>query len=264
VNRAKNSARLYSKLILNTLICGATIAWLPFAPQANAVERAIPALSAPVIDEAGILPSSARAELEAELKSYLPKIQLEVWIINSLQDEPIENLSIRAADQWKLGDSKTDRGAILLIAVQDHKMRIEVGRGLEGDIPDAYAFRIVDQILKPAFRAQNYEGGILNASRTLYRLAGGNLTPDQAQDLPQMTAQQSRGSIPIFLWIKIILVIVFILIRLLSYSMGMGRRRSVWWGGGGGGLSGGGWSSGGGGWSGGGGGFSGGGSSGSW
>src|SRR4051812_38144531 len=97
-----------------------------------AAPRPIPNLSGPVIDEAGILRTEEVQELSEKMQSFLPKMQMQIWIVTNLQDEPIENLSIRAVEKWKLGTAKEDNGLLLLISKEDHRARIEVGQGLEG------------------------------------------------------------------------------------------------------------------------------------
>ncbi len=232
--------------------------------------RAIPSLTSPVIDEAGLLSGADRTALEDELRRYLPTLQLQIWLIDTLGPESIEGLSIRATDIWKLGTAKEDRGALMLVALQDRQMRIEIGQGLEGDIPDALAGRIISQILVPRFRAQDFFGGLQEASRTLFERAGGNLAqlpPGRSFAEPRRNQPRSaKGSFLFFLFALIIIVLSGIGGgrggrggRGSSFATGLllgalsGRDRSSWGGSGGGG-----------GWSGGGGGFSGGGSSGSW
>jgi uncharacterized protein len=227
------------------------------AVSALAELRPIPALSGPVIDEAGILSSSERVSLESELRSYPPEVQLQVWVVKSLQDEPIENLSIRASSTWKLGTAKGDRGAVLLVAIDDRRMRLEVGQGLEGEITDLQASRIIEGVMGPAFRAGDYAGGLREASRHVYTLAGGQIKNFQS------SGRSSSRSKKVSIFPILLFLVLFVLSRLLGFG---GRRgRSRFYGGfGGGGFGGGGFGSSGGGWSGGGGGFSGGGSSGSW
>ncbi|MDB5037632.1 MAG: hypothetical protein JWQ35_1160 [Bacteriovoracaceae bacterium] len=214
-------------------------------------ERKIPELSGPVMDEAGFLSPGERQSLYQLLRSFFPKIQLQIWTIESLDDEPIENLSIRAVDKWKLGTKKEDKGILILVSKKERRMRIEVGQGLEGDIPDALAGRIVDQIMKPAFKAGAYATGFENAAQFIYQKATGGPAPE-LQETPQPSEPK----------INFIFVLIFFgIIGLINF---LSRRRGYYGGGGfyGGGFGGG--SSGGGGWSGGGGGFSGGGASGDW
>ncbi|MBS1983609.1 MAG: TPM domain-containing protein [Bdellovibrionales bacterium] len=225
-------------------------------PLAQAAPRAIPALRDPVLDEAGLLAPSDREALNNELRAYKPRVEMAIWIVQSLQGEPVESLSIRAAETWKLGTAKEDNGLILLVALDDRTVRIEVGQGLEGAIPDALAGRIIDQIIQPSFRRELYASGLMKASRALFGLAGGD-----PANLPKLPEQ--RPSVPLF---GIVLFLFLIVLSFLSRLTGGRRSRSgIYWGGGGFGGGGfGGGSFGGGGWGGGGGGFSGGGSSGKW
>lgn len=223
---------------------------------AHAAPREIPALTGPVIDEVHLLSRQEISALSQELAGYPPALQLQVWIVDSLQDEPIENLSIRAVDAWKLGKKGEDKGVLMLIAVKDHAIRIEVGRGLEGDIPDITAGRLIRDVLTPAFRQEQYAQGIAFVSRQLQRLAHGESLPAERE--------RSRGRR--IGGLEIIVLILFLLLTGAGPFFGFGRRRRFYGGGWGGGSwprGGGSWG-GGGGWSGGGGGFGGGGASGKW
>lgn len=243
---------------MKNLLLGGFLGLVVFASPIRA-EIAIPELSGPVIDHAQILPAEQRRFLEDEIRAYQPLVQMQIWTLDSLEGEPIERVSIRAAEKWKLGTEKGDNGLLILVALKDRRMRIEVGQGLEGSVPDVMAGRIVDQILRPAFREGDYFAGILNASRQLYSLAGGDLTKLAAAE--QRTPKRSvrRGGLS-----DLIFLVIFIIIFIFSMCSRLGSRRRSFGGGSswGGGSSG--WSGGGSSWSGGGGGFSGGGSSGSW
>ncbi len=228
---------------------------------AAASPRDIPRLAGPVMDEARVLSVSQRETLSSEIRSYLPHVQLQIWIVRSLEGEPIENLSIRAADTWKLGTKKEDRGALLLVALDDRRMRLEVGQGLEGEITDLQSSRILDGVLRPAFRESRYFEGLQAASRHVYVLAGGQ----KSQGFLAPEASLDSGP-PVVLVLLFFAFVMFL--RILAGGRGRRRSRYYWGGLAGGGLwtggrGGGSWG-GGGGWSGGGGGFSGGGSSGSW
>lgn len=221
----------------------------------------IPSNSSPVVDQAGILSSSDKFRLEDYLKAQKIFAQIQIWIFKSLEGEPIESLSIRAADQWRLGTKKEDNGILILVAQEDRQMRIEVGQGLEGRIPDVLAARIIDQIMVPQFRRGDFYLGLREASEQIVQLAvsTGDVKIPPALDT-QAQAQGSRrkaSSFEVWIWLAFII---------LSLIFGRFRRRYGLIGGMGGWRSGGsGWGGGGGGgWSGGGGGFSGGGASGRW
>lgn len=214
----------------------------------------VPALTAPVVDKALIFSNS----YEDRLNQYLKDIhnatgaQLQVLTVKSLEDESLEGYTIKVAEEWKLGSAKEDRGLLFFIALNDRKMRIEVGQGLEGIVTDILAGRLIDQA-KPYFRQGNYEAGTFYIMENIVKLIKGEI-PSKV-----ITKRSREKGMPY--WIVLFLLIIF---------LGRGRRRRsswVYYSGGGFGGSSGSFSSGGsfgGGWSGGGGGFSGGGSSGSW
>jgi uncharacterized protein len=195
-------------------------------------------------------------------------IQMQVLILSSLEGEGIEEFSIRVADTWKIGKQGSDQGLILVVAIQDRQVRLEVGRGLEGDIPDAFAGQVIDTVLVPAFREQNYYEGLAQALSILSQKAMGEVSPLSA---PTVKSQQKDSVLPRLL-LLFLLVLFFLgprlrrrrggsldtLLALLLVSNG-GRSGGFgrWVGGGLGGS----WR---GGWSGGGGGFAGGGASGRW
>lgn len=230
---------------------------LNFSFQAQA-EFKVPALSGPVIDEVGYLTRSDRQELMQLLYDFnrRGKAQLQVLIVNDLQGYPIEEASIQVVDKWQLGEKKKDNGVLFLISAKERAMRIEVGQGLEGAIPDITAKRIISDQVIPLFRAKRYSAGIIIGVNEILTLADKEFADEKNL---QREESGGLGDIPVF-----VIFAVLIVISLLG-RFGGGRGRYYhggggWGGGGGFGGSGGG----GGGWSGGGGGFSGGGASGNW
>jgi uncharacterized protein len=129
-----------------------------------AAQRAVPPLwGHRVHDEAHALSAETIDYLETVLKTHEDSTtnQVAILIIPSLDGEVLEEYSLRVAhDEWKLGGAKNDNGVLLLVAVNDRKMRIEVGQGLEGVLPDAVANRIIRNDMAPYFREQNYDDGI--------------------------------------------------------------------------------------------------------
>ncbi|XGC81800.1 YgcG family protein [Bdellovibrio bacteriovorus] len=222
----------------------------------------VPALSAPVIDEVGLMSRADRQELMQLLYDFnrRGKAQVQVFIVKDLQGLPIEQASIEITDQWKLGDEKKDNGVLFLIAPNDRSMRIEVGQGLEGAIPDIYAKRIISDQVIPLFRSKRYSAGIVLGVHEILRLADKEFA-DEKQLTNETPASNGGGDLPIGLIIGILIII-----SVLGRFGGGGRRgfRGGFGGFGGGGFGGGSFGGGGGGWSGGGGGFSGGGASGNW
>lgn len=140
------------------LLCLVTAA---FATLARA-DVAVPQLTGRVVDQTGTLSSDAIATLNQKLKDLEARkgSQIAVLIVPTTQPESIEQFSIRVAEAWKIGRKKVDDGALVLIAKNDRKLRIEVGYGLEGALPDVTAKRIIDEIITPKFKAGDFAGGI--------------------------------------------------------------------------------------------------------
>ena len=111
----------------------------------------------------------------------------------STKPEEIEQYSIRVVDAWKLGREKQDDGILILVAKNDHKMRIEVGRGLEGAIPDLIAKRVISEVMAPSFKQGDFYGGISNATDKLIGLVSGeNLpAPPARNNVPNMSFENS-------------------------------------------------------------------------
>lgn len=269
---------------LRALALGLAVAVLLVVGPAFALE--VPSLEGRVNDHAGLLPPDRARALEERLAGYEAKTghQFVLLTIDSLEGEPLEDFSLRTVEKWKLGRKKADDGLLLLIAKKERKIRIEVGYGLEGNITDAESSRIIRNVIAPAFRANDYAGGIELAFAALMKADQSDRT-DGGPPAPG-----SPGYPPVFYLLFLLApsLLIFWLIRrgsgprdfrgwLDGYYDGGGRGRGGWhdsfggWGGGGGfsggggGFGGGGGgSSGGGGFSGGGGGFGGGGASGGW
>jgi uncharacterized protein len=185
-------------------------------------------------------------------------VEISVFIPATLQDRTIEDFSIAAAEQWKLGSKKIDKALLIVIAPHERKMRIEVGYGLEGDLTDAFTRRVLDEQMRPYFQQGNYVGGIYSGLLAIQGKVNLGLSQEaQSASRPRHQQNQDGSS-----WWFIILFLVIFLLRLFfgggRYYGGGGGFGGGW---GGGGFGGG---SGGGSWGGGGGGFGGGGSSSSW
>lgn len=123
----------------------------------------IPALTARVTDLTATLPAPVASELETKLAAFEASkgSQVVVLVLPSTEPEPIEQFGIRLLDAWKIGRKSIDDGAILIVATQDRRLRIEVGYGLEGVLNDATAKRIIDEIITPKFKAGDLPGGIV-------------------------------------------------------------------------------------------------------
>lgn len=244
----------------------AVFAWLFFCSASIGALDA-PALRGRVNDYAGLLPPERAAALEHRLAQFENETrhQIAVLTIPTLDGEDIEGFGIRVAEQWKIGQKGFDNGAILIVAKNDRKLRVEVGYGLEGALPDAIANRIIQQIIVPRFKDGDFPGGIEAGVDAMMRAAKGEVLPEAQRRKPQAGAR-----FPVALFLPLLLFGFYFVFALSSRSRNgvwgaRGRRGYYGPGGffGGGGFGGGGFG-GGGGFSGGGGGFGGGGASGSW
>lgn len=221
----------------------------------------VPSLTGPVVDEAQFLSRGAATAITNALMDLNKRegIQFQVLIIDKLLDETIEGYSIKVVDEWKLGKKGDDRAALFLVSLEDRKMRIEVGRGLEGTLTDLTTRRIIEEV-KPHFKKQDYDNGVALALALMARADGKELHFTEGAVRPRHERKPSS------------MFILIALFGLISFLQLFSRRGGSRFGGGGfGGFGGGGFGGGGGGfgggggsWGGGGGGFSGGGSSGSW
>ncbi len=148
----------------------------------------VPELQARVTDQTGTLSASQRISLEGTLAALEKEMgsQLVILIVPSTKPEEIEQYSIRVVDQWKLGRAQQDDGVLLLIAKDDRTLRIEVGQGLEGAIPDAMAKRIIEDIMVPEFRANRFENGLRAGVDAIVGLI-------QGEDLPETRAIHDEG-----------------------------------------------------------------------
>lgn len=232
----------------------------------SAADFQVPALTGPVVDNASMMSERGRTEL-ADLLIRLNNrggTQLQVLTVPDLSGLSIEEATIKVTDKWKLGSAKDDNGVLLMVAAQERRVRIEVGQGREGVLPDVIASRIIREVIVPRFRADGADSAITAGVLAILHYTDPEFSERNGHDIPRPKGGGGTSGMT-FLWI------LFFVIILLHRMFFGGRRRGLWsrggYYGGLGGLSGSSWGGGGfggGGWSGGGGGFSGGGSSGSW
>jgi uncharacterized protein len=222
-----------------------------------------------VQDYGNVLESDQELFLLQKLKAYFDSTSTEIAIVteSSLEGDDIFDYSYRLADKWKIGGAGKDNGILIYAAINDRKMFIQVGRGAEGALPDMYAKRVIENILKPNFKAGNYGKGFNEATDAIIKYMNGEFVNDGSPE-------KEKG-MPF--WLIIIIFIIILIIfsqggnngKTYDYDKpgGLGRsgRPPIWLGGGGlGGGGGGGFSGGGFGGGFGGGSFGGGGAGGSW
>ncbi len=218
-----------------------------------------------VTDLADMLPAQRETALEARMESYRSGssgAEIAVLTVPSLGGQPIEDFALKTARSWGIGSKETQKGALIVVARAEHDVRIEVGRGLEGDVPDAIAWRVIQNVILPKFRTGDFAGGLEDGVVALHQVIGGDYAAIGGRGVDSERVGRMAGPI---------------LLGLLIIAIALSKRRRGGFGGGLGGIGGfgglgvgggfggsGGFSGGGFGGFGGGGGFSGGGASGRW
>src|SRR5262245_41343798 len=242
-----------------------------------------PPLSGRIVDEVGLLSADDKRALESELKALEEKStdQLVVYIARSLEGHPIEDFGYRLGRFWQIGQKDKNNGVILIVAPNDRKVRIEVGRGLEPQLTDLMSKLIIENAVLPAFRRNDFAGGIKAGVRDIrdVLLGDAEAVKQRARSGAKRSPATGSGQIALavlFFCIVMAFIVVWAQSRQAASPSALARARrrsgarslpasSPWWTSGGWGGGSGGWDSGGGGgFSGGGGDFGGGGSSGSW
>ncbi|MFN8370520.1 MAG: TPM domain-containing protein [Bacteriovoracaceae bacterium] len=134
----------------------------------------IPELTRPVEDHAGLLNYNEQADLERLILKIQSKlgVQAQVLIIPTLEDENLEEFSIKLAETWKIGSQKKGNGVILLITLKEHNIRIEVGNGIEGELTDYWAHKTIKEVIAPNFKQQNYYQGIKGFLSNIIKAVG--------------------------------------------------------------------------------------------
>ncbi len=241
--------------------------WLlaAFALNVARAEFQVPSLTGPVVDQANMLSTRTQQGMENLLRQVQDSggTQLQILTVPDLGGLSIEEASIKVTDQWKLGSAKEDNGVLLLVAAKERRVRIEVGQGREGVLPDITASRIIREVIVPGFRDGNSDRAITAGVFAILHYTDPKFADQRGEGVPE--GQEDR-KMPVGKKIEMIIWLIFILIFMIP-SMFFRRRRGLMGLGGGTFLGGGGFGGGGfggGGWGGGGGGFSGGGSSGGW
>jgi uncharacterized protein len=195
----------------------ALVLWLPAARA----EVAVPSLTARVTDLTGTLSAQQKSALEGRLAAFEAKkgSQVAVLIVPTTKPETIEQYSIRVAQRWKLGRKGVDDGVLLLVAKNDHALRIEIGYGLEGVIPDATAWRVINEIIVPRFRAGDFAGGVEAGTAALMGLIEGEPLP-----APQAAAREGSGLSPNAVFFALAAALVFgrLLTAMLGRVLGAG------------------------------------------
>lgn len=160
----------------------------------------VPELKSHVTDLTQTLSQSQQAQLEQKLAAFETKkgSQIAVLIVPSTEPEDIAQYSIRVVEKWKIGRKKVDDGLLVLVAKDDHKMRIEVGYGLEGAIPDLTAKRVISEVISPKFKQGDFFGGLDSGVDRLIGLVDGEPLP--APGTPEFSGMGIMNMLPMLLF----------------------------------------------------------------
>lgn len=186
--------------------------FIPFL--ANALE--VPVLKARVNDLAGLLSPEAAGRIETDLAAFekSESTQIAVLTIPSLEGENVEEFSIKVAEAWKIGQEGKGNGVILLIAKQERKVRIEVGRGLEGKLTDLVSGRIVRNEIAPRFRRGDFDGGVSAGVNSIMVAVKGEYKPSE------LDSRQVKKGAPPITTLLIFLLVACVVLGSISRALG--------------------------------------------
>jgi len=180
-----------------------------------AAQVAVPPLTGRVTDQTATLGAEQKAALEQTLQAFEARkgSQLAVLIVPTTAPETIEQYALRVAEQWKLGRKKVDDGAVLVVAMNDRALRIEVGYGLEGALNDATSKRIISETIAPRFKQGDFYGGIAAGVGQIIRVVDG-------EPLPKPVGKPAGGIPDIQQYVPVILILALVLGGILRSMLG--------------------------------------------
>jgi uncharacterized protein len=190
-------------------------------------------------DNADVVSKSAALRFNEQLAQFERETSNQVWVVvypKMQSDSSIEDYTYRVKDAWKVGQKGLNNGVVLFVFVNDRKMYIQVGYGLEGALPDATAFDITERHIKPFFRSGNYESGLATGIDLICKAIRG-----EYKGSGKTAAEQHRGSggfglLPFIIFVIVLVIISRVMRRLGGYGYSSGRGGPVFlpMGGGGG------------------------------
>jgi len=175
----------------------------------------VPPLTGRVTDQTATLTADQKIALEQTLQAFEARkgSQLAVLIVPTTAPETIEQYAMRVAEQWKLGRKKVDDGAILVVAMTDRALRIEVGYGLEGALNDATSKRIISEIITPRFKQGDFQGGITAGVEQIIRVIDG-------EPLPEPKTKPASGIADIQQYVPVIFILALVIGGVLRAVLG--------------------------------------------
>jgi uncharacterized protein len=176
----------------------------------------VPKLQGYVNDYARMINPSAKSKIEEGLRAFeqSDSTQIVILTISSLEGGNIEEFGIKVAETWKIGQQVKDNGILFIVSKQDRKIRIEVGRGLEGKLTDLMAGRIIDQVIKPRFSKGDFDGGFIAGVSSIIDATRGEFKAEQRP------AQRRQKGISPFLSIFLFFAVFTIIIGSVSRVLG--------------------------------------------
>lgn len=206
------------------------VLWLWVEPAAA---REVPALQGRVTDEAGVLSAAEAQQLDQRLAAYEQATgrQIAVLVVRSLEGDPLEDFSIRVVEAWKLGTKGRDDGILVLLAMEERKVRIEVGYGLEGEVTDLVSARIIHDVMRP-YLVQGRPGqALVSGVDALVTAAGGGEGPPPDEG-PGFWDRDVLGRSSV--WYAVMLVVLAIVVAIAWRWPAVGAVAmlvfaQVWW-----------------------------------
>ena len=168
----------------------------------------VPSFDGFVTDRAGLLDGAQKRTLESLMESYRQGTshEIAILIVKSLEGRPIEEFALQVARTWKIGGKGSNNGALIVVAVEDRKLRIEVGDGLEGSLTDSICGRIIRDVIAPHFKAGHPYEGLLAGVRATHEVVGGNYGMLKRSRRSHRSVGQSLASL---LFLAVIFFFVF-------------------------------------------------------
>jgi len=180
-------------------------------PASWAYALEVPELKGRVNDYGDMISPEAESLIEERLKSFeeSDSTQVVILTVNSLEGDALEDFTIRVAEKWKIGQTKKDNGVILFASKSDRRMRIEVGRGLEGVLTDLLSGRILDNVIRPKFKAGDFDGGFLDGTGSIIQACRGEFKNDSPPASSSGNGS-STGNIPIIFFVFLYLAVTVV------------------------------------------------------